>query len=64
MFAPCINSIKALFYTVDEGTAVPSSTVYRTLAHRLICRNDIDHVISDEHNRTIIVVLAKHEIAP
>ena len=25
---------------------------------------DIDHFINDEHNRTIIVVLAKHEIAP
>ena len=37
---------------------------YRTLAHRLICRHDIDHVINDEHNRTIIVVLAKHEITP
>jgi hypothetical protein len=39
-------------------------TVYRTFAHRLICRHEIDHVINDEHNRTIIVVLAKHEIAP
>jgi len=38
--------------------------VYRTLAHRLTCRHDIDHAINDEHNRTIIVVLAKHEIAP
>ena len=37
---------------------------YRTLAHRLICRHDIDHVINDEHNRTIIVVLGKHGIAP
>jgi len=26
--------------------------------------NDIDHVINDEHNGIIIVVLAKHEIAP
>ena len=24
----------------------------------------IDYVINDEHNRIIIVVLAKHEIAP
>jgi len=39
-------------------------TVYCTLAHRLVCRHDIDHVINDEHNRIIIVVLAKHEIAP
>ena len=29
-----------------------------------ICRHIIDHVINDEHNRIIIVVLAKHEIAP
>jgi len=50
--------------SVEEGIAVLSSTVYRTLAHRLICRHDIDHVINDEHNRTITVVLAKHEIAP
>ena len=38
--------------------------VYRTLAHRLLCRHDIDDVITDEHNRTEIVVLAKQEIAP
>ena len=37
---------------------------FRTLAHKLVCRHDIDHIINDEHNRTIIVVLAKHEIAP
>ena len=43
---------------------VPSSTVYRTLAHRLVCRHDTHHVINDEHNRTIILVLAKHGIAP
>ena len=30
-------------------------------AYQLVYRHDIDH---DEHNRTIIVVLAKHEIAP
>jgi hypothetical protein len=29
----------------------------------LVCRHNIDHVINDEHNRIIIVVLAKHEIA-
>ena len=33
------------------------------LHNRLVCRHNIDHVINDEHNRTIIVVLAKHEIA-
>jgi len=43
-------------------TQEPSSGSY--FAHnRLICRQDIDHVINDEHNRTIIVVLAKREIA-
>ena len=44
--------------------AVPSSTVYRTLAPRLVFRHDFEHVINDEHNRIIIVVLVKHEIAP
>ena len=39
-------------------------TVYSTLAHRLVCRHNTDHVINDEHNRIIIVVLAKHKIAP
>jgi hypothetical protein len=34
------------------------------LHNRLVCRHDTDHVINDEHNRIIIVVLAKHEIAP
>jgi hypothetical protein len=31
---------------------------------RYTVRHDIDHVINDEHSRIIIVVLAKHEIAP
>ena len=34
------------------------------LNNRLVCRHNIDCVYTDEHNRTIIVVLAKHEIAP
>jgi len=58
---PCCASLR---YTVEEGTVVPSSTVYHTLAHSLICHHNIDHVINDEHNRTITVVLAKREIAP
>jgi hypothetical protein len=29
-----------------------------------VCRHNIDHVNNDERNRTTIVVLAKHEIAP
>ena len=32
-------------------------------AYRLLCRHNTDHVINDEHNRTIIVVLAKYETA-
>ena len=34
------------------------------LHNRLVCRHNIDYVIKDEHSRIIIVVLAKHEIAP
>jgi hypothetical protein len=34
------------------------------LHNRLVYRHDIDHVIKDEHNRIITVVLAKQEIAP
>jgi hypothetical protein len=34
------------------------------LHNRLVCRHNIDHVINDEDNRIIIIVLAKHEIAP
>jgi len=30
----------------------------------ILCLHNIDHVINDEHNRIIIVVLAKHEVAP
>ena len=29
-----------------------------------MCCHNIDHVINDENNRIIIVVLAKHEITP
>ena len=34
------------------------------LHNRLVCRHNVDQVINDERNRIIIVVLAKHEIAP
>ena len=34
------------------------------LHNRLVCRHNIDYVYTDEHNRIIIVVLAKHWIAP
>jgi len=43
------------------------SCLAKTTAHshkRLVCRHNIDRVINDEHNRIIIVVLARHEIAP
>jgi hypothetical protein len=45
----------------------PSSTVYCTLANRLVCRHDIDHATKNEHlnhNCSLTVVLAEHEIAP
>ena len=42
-----------------EGNEI-SSFLYRVP----LCRHNIDHVINDEHNRNIIVVLAKHKIAP
>jgi hypothetical protein len=74
MFAPCINSIKTLFiiptdahnytsmrYTIEEGLPLPCTA---RLHNRLVRRHNIDHVINDEHNRILIVVLAKHEIAP
>ena len=34
------------------------------LHNRLVCRHNIDHVIDDARNRIIILILAKHEIAP
>ena len=34
------------------------------LHNRLVCVHHIDCVYTDEHNRIIIVVLAKNEIAP
>jgi hypothetical protein len=34
------------------------------LHNRLICRHNIDCVYTDEHRKTISVVLAKHRTAP
>jgi hypothetical protein len=34
------------------------------LHNRLICRHNTDYVNNDEHNRTIIIALAKHWTAP
>ena len=56
--------VNDVVYVMAAYLPVCKRALHRTLAHRLICRHDIDHVINDEHNRTIIVVLAKHEIAP
>ena len=33
-------------------------------ARLLVCRHNIVHVSNDQHNRIIIVALAKHEVAP
>ena len=50
-----VVNVKMAYQPVCKG-AVPGRG-------RLICRHDIDHIINDEHNIIIIVVLAKHEIA-
>jgi hypothetical protein len=38
--------------------------VVQACGSRLICRNNIDYVYTDEHSKTIFVVLAKHRTAP
>jgi hypothetical protein len=50
----------------DIIITLPKSVHYSkyALLLQLVCRHNIDHVINDERNRIIIVVLAKHEIAP
>ena len=55
----------SVMYTVEKGTRefLPLPCTAR-LHNRLICRHNIDHVINDERNTIIIVVLAKHEVAP
>ena len=52
--------------TIKIPTIAPTCFGSRRNHHhnRLVCRYNIDHVINDEHNRIIIVVLAKHKIAP
>ena len=40
------------------------SSLAKTTIIILLCYCSIDRVINDEHNRIIIVVLDKHEIAP
>jgi len=40
-------------------------TVWTARLHnRLICRHSIDYIYTDEHRKTIFVVLAKHRTAP
>ena len=53
-----------LVHTINVYQPVVQEGGTARLHNRLVCRHDIDHVINDEHNRIIIVVLAKHEIAP
>jgi len=48
---------------VPSGSARALHSTAR-LHNRLVYLHNIDHVINDEHNGIIIVVLAKHEIAP
>jgi hypothetical protein len=54
-YQPVVSSLQ---YTVRY--CVPCTA---RLHNRLVCRHNMDHVIN-EHSRIIIVVLAKHEIAP
>ena len=42
-------------------TCLAKTTIFNVMA---ACRHNIDHSTNDEHNRIIIVVLAKHVIAP
>ena len=60
MFVPCINSIKALFINPTDAHNYIIAGMLKQLKFPQLPR----HVINDEHNRTIIVVLAKHEIDP
>jgi len=58
----CISTSEALFINPTDAHNYKITGMlkeYRTPAHSLICRHDIDHVINDEHNRT-----TKHEIVP
>jgi len=60
MFAPCIYNIKNTLLFQLMHTIINQ----RYGGIPLVCRHNIDHIINDEHNRIIIVVLAKYEIAP
>ena len=57
--------IIGMLKTIKIPTVAPKCVPCTARLHnRLVCRHNIDHVINDEHNRIIIVVLARHEIAP
>jgi len=81
MFAPCINSIKILFYIPPDAHNYKITGMLKTIKipiiaptyfgsrrnHRqgaISCLAKTTNMINDEHNRILIVVLAKHEIAP
>jgi hypothetical protein len=42
-------AISVLIVNRELLNSVPFSAVYRTLANRLVCCHDIDHVTKDEH---------------
>jgi len=75
MFSPCINSIKALFIILTDAHNYKITGMLKQLNFRQLLRHVSvhaetiirelfrDHVINDVHNRTIILVVAKHEIA-
>jgi hypothetical protein len=46
--------------------AVDVMAVYQPVVqhNRLICRQNIDCVYTDEHRKTILIILAKHRTAP
>ena len=67
VFAPCINSIKATFINPTDAHNYKNTGMLPCTArlhNMLVCRHNLDHVVNDEHNITIIVVLAKQETTP
>ena len=64
MFAPCSYSNKAIFIIPTDAHNYKITGMLKQLKLRQLLRHVSVHVINDEHNRTIILVLAKHEIAP
>ena len=60
--------IIGMLKTIRTPTIAPTCFSSRRNHHQgpILClaKTTIDHISNDEHNRIIIVVLAKHEIAP